>query len=218
MKYPVALIAIVTIAITVFPPPTLEARSAAQPPQPRALSVPEIQHVTFAAVGDSITTLEYLGEPRGELSWINHATNERTIHAGGWAQSGASSDIIAANVAPVAADVLVVMVGTNDVNYGADPQTSMLYIDSVVATVGIQTVLVSAIAPTFRHPVEATTFNAVLREHAAAMGWTFVDPWTNREPDGTPTPGTTYDELHPNGDQQDITGRILRAAIWELSD
>lgn len=61
-----------------------------------------------------------------------------------------------------------------------------------------------------------TLYNTVLREHASVMGWVFVDPWNNRAPDGTPVEGTHYDDLHPNGAQQAITGSVLRSAMWEL--
>lgn len=172
--------------------------------------------VTFAAVGDSITALYANdGTPRGELSWVNWASTSKVIHTGGYAESGMTSIEMWTNmVAPFTADVLVIMAGTNDVMKYVPTETSLTYIDDIIARSGIRTVVVSAIAPTDRDPAAALEYNAALAAHVNVHGWMFVDPWVQfRNPDGTWVAGCSYDQFHPTGATQSVVGSVLRDAI-----
>ena len=111
------------------------------------------------------------------------------------------------------------MAGTNDVgpNYGEGItiDESMANLDAIVAASGASRVLVSAIAPSDVNPVDSLTFNTTLLEHATAMGWAFVDPWTFvRTADGEFIPGTTADGRHPTAEVQTKVGRTMAAAIF----
>lgn len=177
-----------------------------------------LELVRFGADGDSITTLEYLGQPRGELSWVNWAASPAVVYAGGYAWSGATTRDVGAAAGPIAgADALVVMLGTNDTRQGISWAVSSAYLLRISATSGLPAsrVIVSAIAPADQYAGAAAAYNVQLRALAAAAGWVYVDPWpAMRNEAGGWLPGTSYDGAHPNGASQAIAGAILRDAIW----
>ena len=115
---------------------------------------PAGQNVTFAAVGDSLTEADspnFAAGRIGEQSWILHAEAAGLDFAGGWARWGAPTSLMAANVRPVDADVLVVLAGTNDVARGVPFAETAANIASIVAAAGPERVVVSAVLPVGRH-------------------------------------------------------------------
>ncbi|KQS09963.1 SGNH/GDSL hydrolase family protein [Curtobacterium sp. MCLR17_007] len=161
--------------------------------------------VTFAYAGDSITA-----RPG---SWLRDLASDPTgsgtgVHAlGGYAHSGYRSDQVLARMPAVpGADVLVVELGTNDVNQGVPTDRIVRTIDTLVERQGTPHVLLVA-APPSNHTtslwgVDRRTGNRVLDRALAtdahAHGWSYADPFAgDREPDDSWAPGTTADGIHP---------------------
>lgn len=177
---------------------------------------PEVPPVTFAAVGDSITAWnDYAGV--NQLTWPV-ATGADTVLVGGWAKGGANLALMAANVQPVDADVLVIMAGTNDLGdrWGTPMESRLQSIRSIAAAVGAPRVILSAVAPMDGHLPWVTAHNTALRDLAATEGWTFVDPW---EPitatNGNYAEGATTDGVHPTWVAAQIIGDTLGSAITQ---
>lgn len=156
--------------------------------------------VPFAYAGDSITA-----RPG---SWLRDLATDTGVHAlGGYAHSGYRSDQVLARMPVVhGAEVLVVELGTNDVNQGVPTARTLRDIDALVAGQDARHVLLVA-APPSNHTsslwgVDRRTGNRVLDRALVAdaheHGWSYVDPFAaDREPDGSWVPGTTVDGIHP---------------------
>lgn len=187
-----------------------------EPPPARGFERPDLSPVSFAVVGDSITEWTTL-EPE-HSSWVASAHSARVLLAGGWAVSGATtSDMLAHIDAVPAADVLVVMAGTNDfldVYPDWTLQGSLERILRIVEETGIDTVVLSAIAPNDHRTARTLEFNVALEALAAQEGWTWIDPWSFvRATDGTFLPGTSTDGIHPTNQVEQRIGVELRSAI-----
>lgn len=177
--------------------------------------------VTFANGGDSVSTLSYLGKPRAQLSWVNWAKDARQPlqYVGGWAYSGKRTDEIAAGLTPTAAQVFVLMAGTNDVRQGRTFAQAAGYLPIIASKEAGAHLIVSLIPPSNGQPTQTTAYNAALSAYVLAHGWQLVDPWgAIRAADGTYLPGFTYDGTHPNGLGQRSSGAVLAAAIFAAGD
>lgn len=154
---------------------------------------------TFTYAGDSTTA-------QGS-SWLGNVTASDLTNVGGVAVSGATSGAIAAQVAPVDADVLVVMLGINDLRLGKTRAEVKANIASIVKTVGARRVLLCAIAPCDEtdygsdHLDRRTlgyALNRDLSQMAADNGWLFAEPWSSvRLLSNGYANGTTADGVHP---------------------
>jgi lysophospholipase L1-like esterase len=134
---------------------------------------------------------------------------------GGWAVPGAPTAAMRAGARPVAADVLVLMAGTNDVRLGVDwPETEDNLV-AIVETVGIGRVLVSAIPPYDPDPGRSVDFNRRLEKLAADRGWTFLTPWSTFDDDGSWTAGASADGVHPVPSVAAEVGRQLNVVMAE---
>lgn len=187
---------------------------------PKYVAVSQLHSVTMDIAGDSVSALYYNGLPRAELSWVNWAVSSRVLLQGGFAVSGQRTDQIASGVrGQISANVLVVMAGTNDIRQHINPVKSMVYLDLIASEAGNTKPLFSLIPPSNGQPQETSAYNALLIAHAAAHGWTVVDPWvTIRQTDGTYKPGFTYDGTHPNGLGQRQSGPVIANAVFWLGN
>lgn len=156
--------------------------------------------VTFAYAGDSITA-------RPD-SWLHQLEGDPDLHAvGGYAHSGYRSDQVLHEIGPVPdADVLVVELGTNDVNQAVPVGRITANVDAVVRKVDAHHVLVVAGPPSDRttslwgadRRAGQLVLSRELRAEAQEHGWSYVDPFTAiRTSDGAYEPGTTPDGIHP---------------------
>jgi lysophospholipase L1-like esterase len=184
--------------------------AAAPPP-------PDPDAVALAVVGDSISEADSYDFSAGVLgpgSWVSHATGDGVRFAGGWAVSGALTSQMARGARPVAADVLVVLAGTNDVASGLSFESCAVNLRSIVGTVGAPRVVVSSIPPIDFAPSFATTFNERLRELAGEAGWEFVDAMAGiRDGDGRFGPRMSFDGVHPTVEAARVIGRAIRAHV-----
>jgi lysophospholipase L1-like esterase len=173
--------------------------------------------VDLAVVGDSISEADSRDFSAGLLgpgSWVSHAVGDGVRFAGGWAVSGALTTQMARGARPVAADVLVVLAGTNDVASGLPFESCAANLRSVVATVGAPRVVVSAIPPIDVVPALATDFNERLRALAAEAGWEFLDAMVGiRDGDGRFAPRMSFDGVHPTVEAAQVIGAAIRAHV-----
>ncbi len=176
--------------------------------------------ITFAVAGDSLTAWDdqTFPEPDGDLdpiTWTHWVIADGLELVGGYARGFASAQDIADNMVAVDADVLVVMVGTNDTGVtGTDDVLAS--IDEIVETAGARAVLISAIPPDDGFAAEALLFNLELVEFAADRGWAFVDPWAAMRVDGVWDEGLSEDGIHPTADAAKAAGAVLTQAIRDL--
>jgi lysophospholipase L1-like esterase len=177
--------------------------------------------VSFAVAGDSLTAWDdqSFPEPDGDLdpvTWTHWAIQDGLVLAGGYARGFASASDIAGAMVEVDADVLVVMVGTNDTGV-TDPADVFASIDEIVATAGIERVLISAIPPDDGFADDAVAYNVALEAFAGERGWSWVDPWEGMGVDGVWAGGLSSDGIHPTADAAADAGEIMAAAIRSLA-
>jgi len=157
----------------------------------------------IAVVGDSNTTGLGGTLDRGVETGSSYAAqlgHDDLEVVGGWAHDGASSELMAAQVTPVAdVDVLVVMAGTNDPAQGVDAarrEAALTTIDGVVSPT--HTVLL-AVPPIDVRPRQAADMNAELAAFAESRQWNFHDPWQAlRSSDDTWLSDYRLDGIHTN--------------------
>jgi hypothetical protein len=176
--------------------------------------------ITFAVAGDSLTAWDdqTFPEPDGDLdpiTWTHWVIADGLELAGGYARGYASARDIADNMVAVDADVLVVMVGTNDTGVTATEDV-LASIDEIVETAGARAVLISAIPPDDGYASEALLYNLALVEFATDRGWTFVDPWVAMRVEGAWDEGLSQDGIHPTADAAKEAGAVIGQAIRDL--
>ncbi|MGN8049200.1 SGNH/GDSL hydrolase family protein [Curtobacterium sp. 22159] len=176
--------------------------------------------ITFAYAGDSITA-------RPD-SWLHDLVPDTRFHAvGGYAHSGYRSDQVLHEIGPVDdADVLVVELGTNDVNQAVPTATTITNVDAVVRKVGARHVLVVAGPPSdwtsSRWGADRRTGQRVLSRalarDAAEHGWSYVDPFVDfRQTDGAWVPGASSDGIHGDAATNVVVARVMAEAIGEAA-
>jgi hypothetical protein len=172
--------------------------------------------VTFAYAGDSITA-------RPD-SWLHVIESDARLHAvGGYAHSGYRADQVLHEIGPVpTADVLVVELGTNDVNQAVPTATTIANVDAVVRKVGAQHVLVVAGPPsdwTSSHwgadrRAGQLVLSRALERDATEHGWSYVDPFTAfRQADGAWVRGSSPDGIHGTAATNVGIAREMASAI-----
>ncbi|MFC0681221.1 SGNH/GDSL hydrolase family protein [Lysobacter korlensis] len=153
--------------------------------------------ISFAFAGDSLTAVS--------TSWLHQLDDPALIRAGGYAKSGYTSAQVFEQIEPVTADVLVIMLGTNDVRLGVTPNTVASNLVKIVAKVGAPRVVVSYLPPSdvtnsngIDRRSRAFQMNQYLAEFAARRGWMMVDPWSSYRL-GTMAwaVGASADRVHP---------------------
>lgn len=174
-------------------------------------------HGTFAVVGDSITDADSPDLAAGDLgaaSWATYVVDDGFAFAGGWAEWGATTAMMAVSAGPIEADVLVVLAGTNDVAFGIPFDESAANLDRIIDTVGIEDVVVVSIPPLDALPAGAETYNERLEDLAGDRGWRFVDASAGlRTADGRFGDGMSFDGLHPSVDGARMLGEAIAAEL-----
>lgn len=154
--------------------------------------------ITFAVAGDSLSA--------NPDSWMNQMSDPGLSYVGGYQKAGYTTNGIYANIAPGKADVLVVMLGTNDIKFGFDADHITSRIEDIVDKFGgAQHVLIA-----FTPPSDYTDDNGVNRRQqgiivnralvalAAKHGWSYGDPWSfQRAWDNAWGTGASTDKTHP---------------------
>ncbi|MGJ9402740.1 SGNH/GDSL hydrolase family protein [Arthrobacter sp. KK5.5] len=178
--------------------------------------------VRFAVVGDSITADH--AYPRdvarrvvGQRSWVNFAQGDATAFVGGWAVGGATTAQMADGASPIAADVLVMIAGTNDIHAGVPFVEIGSNLERIVETVGVPRVLVSSVPPRDAFAPRTLAYNAWLERFVSDHGWDWVDASAGlRSADpGRYAEGLAYDGVHPSRAGAREIGTAIRAELRE---
>lgn len=210
--YQIAVILIVLTGCAAAP------STAAQPPAPVALPAPTFDlPITFAAAGDSITSWNPAFAHDPSRTWVSTANSGDLALVGGWAVPGAYTAAMAEGMAPVQADVLVVMAGTNDV-YGATPvDQSLANVRTIVEKSKVSRVVISSTAPLNAFPAEGAAWNDQLRALAHEEGWEFIDPWKVIRTDDNRYPvGMSPDGVHPTAATAAVVGQYIKARVLQM--
>ena len=211
LKIPAGLLALLLVLA-----PLLACARTAQPDalEPTVPASPGA--IRLAVVGDSITDADSpdlaSGRP-GPESWVSYAAGGDIAFVGGWAAWGATTEQMAAAAAPFAADVLVILAGTNDVGGGVAFEETAANLAAVAATVGAPRVLLCAVPPIDAAPHLATDLNARLEDLADARGWEWVDPAAALRDGDRFARGMSSDGLHPSAAGARVIGTAIRAAL-----
>lgn len=178
-------------------------------------------HGTFAAIGDSITDADspdFGAGDFGAASWATYVVDDGFAFAGGWAEWGAPTATMADAAAPIDADVLVVLAGTNDVAFGIPFDESAANLDRIIDSVGIEDVVVASIPPMDAFPAGVDEYNERLEHLAGDRGWRFVDACAGlRTADGRFSDGMSSDGLHPSADGARVLGEAIAAELRDGS-
>jgi acyl-CoA thioesterase-1 len=170
---------------------------------------------TFAVVGDSITAGgEVISDERvgGSASWVPAAAEASGLSfVGGWAVPGATTGNALTAVVPANADVVVIMVGTNDIMRGRPWEESAANLVRIAAAAGERVVAVATIAPSDLRPEARGAYNARLAQLAVDRGWVLIDPWTDVASGDRFVPGTSTDGTHLT----DHAGRLVGSRLGE---
>lgn len=199
----VLLLALGVCALLIILAVTREPEAAAQAP-----AVAEDGGVVV--VGDSHTQANSPDFGAGQIgngSWVSTLLAEGHIFAGGWAVTGATTDLQAQSFHGVTgADTLVLLTGTNDLAQGIPFQQTASSLDAIVTKAPTDRVLVLAIPPLDREfRPTSSQYNESLQELARDRGWEYFDGFEFvRSPDGGFREGMTYDGIHltPEAQQQ----------------
>jgi acyl-CoA thioesterase-1 len=185
-------------------------------PGAAAPGAPRARVRSYVVVGDSITAgsqpTNSVSAP-GPDSWLRFAEGAPLTGRGGWAVPGATTADLRSRVGPVTADVLVVMAGTNDLAREVDWDVSAANLRAIAATVGVGSVLVSAIPPSDAHPDERSMYDVRLAQLAMEQGWGFIDPWTSVDAGGSYLAGSSADGVHPTQAVARTVGQQLRSEL-----
>jgi len=180
---------------------------------------PHLVFTTLAVAGDSTTELPD--------SWTHDLpTRERSIS--GYAHGGFTSGRILEHLTKTDSNVLVVMVGVNDVTAGYSNKHIIHNVWKIIAKVGAQHVIISAIVPNdltnygpkhINRRAAGASLNVALRATAVAHGWEFIDPdGAFRLPNNGYAPGTTVDGVHPTRAAFAAESAVLAPAIAAAAD
>ena len=189
---------------------------------PTSTPTPTPTVVSFAVVGDSLTSWDNLSFPNpippySPNTWLYWAMSPTAVLAGGWAGPGARAADMASRVIPVQADVLVVQALTNDAG-NTDLATAIASLESAIATTGVQKVLVCAIPPKVGQLPLVPQFNAALADMAARHGYEFIDPWASvRTPEGDWIAGASPDGIHPTDATAQTVANVIVPAMTTLA-
>ncbi|NQW88833.1 SGNH/GDSL hydrolase family protein [Curtobacterium sp. VKM Ac-2861] len=152
--------------------------------------------MTFAVSGDSVTA-------RPD-SWRDQLGDRRLRLVGGFAEDGATSERAFGQVRRSLADVLVVMLGMNDVRESVPFEEMTANIEKIVRFAECQTALLCLVPPSNHSdgPVNQRANGVVANRHlfdlGARRGWVVADPFAfARASNNSWGGGSSDDGTHP---------------------
>lgn len=179
---------------------------------------PEADAIRMAAVGDSITdgdSRDFSGGVPGPESWASYAVGPEVDFVGGWAEWGASTEaMVQAVMKPLDAEVLVILVGTNDVGLTSHEQIGM-HLDELAETAGTGEVVLFSIPPNDFSLDGTVDLNAYLEDLASEQGWVWVDSASGLRDGDRYLDGMSYDGIHPNETGARVIGEAIGEAVRE---
>ncbi|WP_164860567.1 SGNH/GDSL hydrolase family protein [Rhodococcus sp. X156] len=193
---------------------------ASVPPRPTASSTAAAsampQAVRMVVIGGSSAngnSPDFIGKSLGNTSWVSHAAKDRITFVGGWADSGATTERMAAAAKSMPADVVVVGVDLTDAERDVPASSTTANVEKIVRAVNAPRVILTGALPSAAEPTLATQTNSALQKLASQRGWTFVDVGAPvRSGDGYAR-GMSADGENPNAAAAAAIGETVRKAI-----
>jgi hypothetical protein len=109
---------------------------------------------------------------------------------------------------------LIVMGGTNDVVAGVPVESRLVALEAIIATVGAERVVLSAVAPLGLDPNAGVAWNEALAAHAVAERYSFIDPWSSfRDGFGWVAGASLPDAVHPTPATAAVVGQRIAAQL-----
>lgn len=205
-------------------------------PSAPAASVPEVDRFEYQAdtrptvevYGDSISygaSPHFGGGDLGELSWVKYAGGKDGLRfVGGFARPGMKMTEAAAEASTIVvpqqtASTVVVELGTNDINTGAEWNDFAEALEDFTSHLDVEPsdIVVVGVGPIDRlGPDQVAAWNAKTEALADENGWQYTWPFEDlMDEDGTWKDDLTLDGLHPNSEGAEIMGQAVVEAITE---
>jgi lysophospholipase L1-like esterase len=173
--------------------------------------------MTIAVVGDRVTS--WRPPDDRETSWASYVIGDGVRLSRSWVDRDARARDLADEVDRSDADVLVVLVGTNDLTLGAAPDDIELGLTRIAAAAGVDDVLVSSIPPIDHLAQKTADYNVLLSRIAYRHGWSFVDAGASVvRPDCTYRHDLTTDGIRPSAEGARTIGEAIRAVLTSRAD
>ena len=174
-----------------------------------------------SAIGDSVTEADSVDFGSGRIgagSWVAHLEGPDVAVVGGWAVSGSTTaDMVAGARGIPAADVLVLMGGTNDVRTGVPLATTLADLTTLGEQNEADVVLLCSVVPSSDFLEGTEALNAAFPALARTNGWEYADcAGTVRERDGDWVGGASPDGVHPSRAAATEIGAVVLARLREL--
>ncbi len=162
---------------------------------------------TVAYVGDSLTSPDReLTVGPNPATWTADVDAHRRLRViGGWAKYSSTSTVMAQNVTPLEADILVILSGSNDLIMDVPIEQQAANLDHITATIVTKRVVIVALPPMNPRAVGAYVEirNAQLQQLAADRGWEWFDPWG------------PYSQVYHSAEYGDLHMWATGACIWD---
>ncbi len=202
-----------------LPPTDSVAPTEPTPPtQPAAPPPPK-----FGTYGDSHTTYSKASIEEGRKakgSWTHFAQSAEVGYAGYWAKNGATTADALKQVSCHQHDILVLLLGTNDITKNVSRPQIRANLRAIVRKECADQVLLVALPPRsdMRYAATTVSFNTSLKTLAKAQGWTFLDPWTKHRAKNGAWLQRSYapDGLHATRAVYAQAGYAIRAAMQSM--
>lgn len=225
----VAAAAALTLAIVfvAFAPRQPASSAPADPPIILPTTTIEVlPDVTVAVIGDSLSAGANRTWPEGAWdpkAWPMYADRDGLDITAGYALSGADSSEILPHVTNWGTDAVVILVGTNDVQFRTlNLPDSRARVEQMALTSGASEVFIVALPPAGRgNARDIAGFDYLNGEYdalAREYGWHFIDAFASVRDGSGYVAGTTTDGTHMTPDTAAAVGTIIRSEVLSAFD
>jgi len=175
------------------------------------------RRMDIAVVGDRVTAAGPPDDPA--TSWATYVTGHGVRVTQSWVDRDARVRDLADEVGPSDADVLVVLAGTNDLDFGTVTDELELSLARLVEAAGADRVLVSSVPPIDGQPQKTADYNELLARIAYRHDWSFVDAGASVvRPDCRYRTGLTTDGTRPSVEGARAIGEAIRGVLTTRVD
>ena len=175
------------------------------------------RRMDIAVVGDRVTA--WRSPDDRATSWATYATGRGVRLTDAWVSRDSRVRDLAGKVRPTDADVLVVLAGTNDLDFGAAPDEIELGLTRIAAAARVDDVLISSIPPIDDQPQKTADFNVLLSKIAYRHDWSFVDAGSSVAQDDCQfRQGLSTDGVRPTAEGARIIGEAVRGVLTTRAD
>lgn len=171
------------------------------------------RRLDITVVGDRVTAAP------AASSWMTYVSGHGVRVTSSFVDGDARARDLVSLVEPSEADVLVVAVGTNDLDYGPVGDEIELSLQRIAERVGVPEVLISSIPPVSGQPQKTADYNDLLARIAYRHDWSFVDAGSVVVADDCRyRKGLGDDEGRPTAEGARLIGEAVRGVLTTRRD